>query len=429
MGIKNGSSLMPFIRTGIYNRKAANYKIIVDGEFMRYKGMTESNLTKHNLEEAVAASSYDYLHKTLHTIEMLLGHRASGIIVFMDGSRVMNKETSRADFNFDVQLIRTIFKSLCQEHGLAVNELHHGESELQMYLQRDKNVNLNVFLTNDSDMISICYGHVPTSKSGKFEYSSDTEHRDELQQNEVKYTTDLNLIYKNPTDITDSCAWINCNKDVLTIIGFDFLQTRYIYTPEAFRVFVALCGTDFTSSLLTTSMIDGIMMAEDDDKMFINSLEDVNHIAACFQMLGIRGGGTIKRFNANVDIKPLMSYDADGNGSLTMQYNENELCQAINMYRDYIKSGHMLEVNIPRPNMPHISRQFLYAMRNQDPNFVKKSLCSWAKMTPLAIAVENLKQHLGTFNIFEEQVTKGITKIKKSPNKQKKSTKISITEA
>lgn len=394
MGIKNGApTILSFMRKGIYNRNCGKYKIMIDGEYMRYKGMIESNLTKHNAEEAIAATSYDYMHNIIHNIEGLIGRCADEIRVFMDGTRVSNKETCRADFKFDAGLIRTIFKSICMEHGHSVIELQHGESELQMYLQRDKTMPLNVFLTNDSDMISICYGHRPISKTGKFTLCENLPPK-------YDYASDANSVYSEPNDIIDSCVWINCSRETVAI-GFDLIDDRFIYTPDVFRVFIALCGTDFTSNLLTDSMIAGILTAVDDDKKFINNLTDINEIAACLQMLGIRNGGTIKRATPVQKTKKMPTthlFNPITGLPILPDYNPNDLHRAITMYREYITTGKMDDSTIPRPNMSNICRQFLYAMKGQDDDFVKKSLNTWARQTTLQYALDCFKSYHGTYN-------------------------------
>ncbi|ATZ81581.1 PolH/gran [Drosophila innubila nudivirus] len=415
MGIKNGApEIIPFLKNGIYNRNASSYKVMVDGELMRYKGMIQSNLTKHNVEEAIAVTSYDYLHNTLMNIGTSIGRIPEEVIIYMDGSRVANKETTRADFRFDAQLIRTIFQDICNEHGHKVIELPHGESELQMYLQRDRKSPLNVFLTNDSDMISICYGHKALSKTSQFILMNENENF--IRRNELKTRniTDNNIEYKNSNDIVDSCVWVNCARNGITLIGFDFIDTKFLYTQDSFRVFISLCGTDFTHSLLTTSMVSGILTAKDCDKHYINSLTDINQIAACFQMLGIRSGGTIKRHTPQIK-------DRNKMGKKFNSYDPNEIVQSIKMYRDYISFGSMANITIPRPNMAIICRQYLYAMRGQDSNFVKKNLMSWACKTTLQEAVENLIKYHGTYNGSDDEsdLINNNGKSTKSPTKRK----------
>ncbi|AYP97918.1 PolH/gran [Mauternbach virus] len=419
MGIKNGApEIIPFLKNGVYNRNASSYKVMVDGELMRYKGMIATNLTKHDVEHAIAVTSYDYLSNSIQDISRSIGRIPEEIIVYMDGSRVANKETNRADFRFDAQLIRTIFTSICAEHNYKVIELPHGESELQMYLQRDRTSPLNVFLTNDSDMISICYGHKPSSKTSQFTLMDEKEHYVRRNELKAKKITDNNIEYINSNDIVDSCVWVNCTRGEMTLIGFDFVDGRFLYSQESFRVFISLCGTDFTPSLLTTSMVNGILTAKNCDKHYINSLTDINQISACFQMLGIRSGGTIKRYAPTTK---------DCNKTFTMQpgnspnsYNPNEIVQAINMYRDYISFGTMPNVIIPRPNMSIICRHYLYAMRGQDSNFVKKNLLTWATNTSLKDAVENLIKYHGTYNeLKNENTLTSDGKITKTPSKRK----------
>lgn len=402
MGIKNGApDIIAVIRHGVFNKNAKNYKIIVDGELMRYKGMIEANLCKHNAEEAIAATSFDYMKNIILQLELFIGKRAQDVIVFMDGSRVFNKESGRGDFKFDANLIRRLFKSICFQYGYTVNELIHGESELQMYLQRDKTIELNVFLTNDSDMISICYGHVPTLEyiDDGGDSVEDLEPADEAAKvlgvtefqnlkaidgsSTAHEIVDGNRIYNlQKVKVTDSCLWINSGKTI-TAIGFDFIETRIHFGVLAFRTFVAFCGTDFTGNLLTDSMISAVLLADKEDIAFVNTLVDINDIAGCLLVLGLRSKGTIKRFDAKAknDV-----------------FSADDISTSTEMYLNYIASGKMANVEIARPNMGLACRHYLYALRGQDLCFAKAPLIAWALKTPLREAVDNIHRYLGTFN-------------------------------
>lgn len=392
MGIKNGApTIITINRRGLYNKRPHKYKINVDGEFMRYKGMIEINLTKHNAEEAIAATSFDFMKRLIDEIELHLGRKASEVVIYMDGTRVFNKESGRADFKFDAGLIRMVFKTICSEYGFTVIELQHGESELQMYLQRDKSVDLNVFLTSDSDMLSICYGHTPSVVDENYSVESQ-------KQDTTSSIIDQNMIYVSGTKVLDSCVWVNSCK-VVTYMGFDFIRERVKYDVFQFRTFISLCGTDFTNSLLTESMISAILLAEDSDIETINKLTDINHIAAGLLLLGIRGGGTIKRFD---DRAKNTNYDALG------------VDKSVRMYLDYVGTGKMENSVIPKPNMSLMCRHYLYAMRRQDTSFVKKALCVWAKNCTILEAMENLKSFLGTYNPHEECTTKSASRKRKA---------------
>lgn len=383
MGIRGAPNILTYFKRGLYHKHAKRYAISVDGELMRYKGMIESNCCKHNAEEAIAASSVDYLRNKIDNIEKLIGRRAEYIIVYMDGIRVNNKVTNRPDFAFDANLIRTVFKVLCLERGYRIHELEHGESELQMYLRRDQNLELNVFLTNDSDMLSICYGHKSKISEIEFDFTTDFV----PQQNHTLGAAtdgifDGNYIYPDTIKVLDSCVWINSGRAAVTAIGFDGCEDRLCYNQKVFRSFVAFCGTDFTSSLLTDSMINGVMSAEHEDREYINTLENINEIGASILLLGIRAGGSIKRATS---------------ANVANQFCANGIAKSVSMYIDYISSGVMGIDKIPHQNMSVVCREYLYAMKNQDDTFVKKALIMWAQKTKLPEAIENLRKYLGTY--------------------------------
>jgi hypothetical protein len=386
MGLKNGGpTILRYIQRGLYNKDAKVYKICVDGEYMRYKGMIEDNLSKHNAEEMIASTSFEYMRTVVQNIECMMRQRAAEVLVYMDGARVANKETCRSEFLYNAEQIRGIFKALCAESDYNVQSLDYGESELQMYIQRDKTVNLNIFVTNDSDMISILYGHKPTilDDDAYTVLQDDTVSFDGTVITSKCRFYDYNNRYGPKDDVVDSCMWLNTGRE-FTAIGFDFIEDRLIYTPSVFRTFVAFCGTDFTNALLTESLIPGVLTAKDEDKKYLNTLSgDVNLIGALLLMLGIRDGGTIKRVDPHDKIP----------------FSARSISDSITTYVNYITTGEMdTSIVCSRPNMSTACREYLFALREGATSFVKKELATWAQRVTLQEAAENFKTFLGTMS-------------------------------
>lgn len=395
MGVLNGSRIMMKFSNGLYKSDPINYNIHVDGELIRYKGMIEENLSKHDAEEAIALASYQYLSRLRKSIELLLKRRANKIIVYLDGSRVTNKVVNRPEFKFDAGLIRRIFALFCMENNMNVINLNYGESELQMYLKRDKTIDLNVFVTNDSDMLSICYGHTATINDVICDNNEKYVITKNLDDSNFCDIQDFNDIYLSGLNVKDSCLWINCGKKIVAY-GFDNTEIKLRYKPKIFRCFLALCGTDFTPSMLTETLINGIMNAYNNDIDYINELDDFNDIAACLLVIGIKGGGTIKR------------KEDYGNAN----FNITDIPIMINIYIDYIITGRMSNDLIPRPQMSYICRHYLYALKGQDDNFTKKALYTWSCGVELTFILQQFKKYLGTFKCEDEQLSK-ITKKRK----------------
>lgn len=437
MGILHADRLIEHFRRGLYNNKPTSYIVSVDGELIRYKGMVSANMTQHNAEEAVANTSYEYLVRTVMWIETYLGRRAREIIVFMDGARVANKTTARPECALDVSVIRGTFSRLCADHGYRVHALDHGESELQMYLRRDRDVDLNVLLTRDSDMLSICYDHAPKyfcTKTGAELRYADVERRG-LVTNGLDWTngndrgeeeektaddddddddttfgvcrqntasvnimssddriTDINSIYvaENGVKVLDSCVWIVCGSSSkpIQVIGFDACAQRIGYNDTVFRTFAAMCGTDFTESMLTPSMFTGFFSAAGaDEKRYINALKDVSKVVASILYMGIKGGGEIKRGPSTTV-----------NGR-QQRFNRYDITVALSMYYEYISTGSMANKRLPKFNTVLAVKHFVYAMRaGVNGRFVKRELIKWANDVPLYECLQNLDAHLGTYD-------------------------------
>lgn len=377
MGIKTGAStLVKSFSQGLYHKNAPHYNVYVDGEMMRYKGMFEENMVQSDPESSIACSSFEYVRRTVEDIVTLMnGLEPKSVNVFMDGQRIGNKEIRTAVFPFDASRIRSTFKIYCKKEHYNVQELGVGESELQMYLQRDITSPLNIFVTGDSDMVSICYGHEPTVLGDSDEYSIEPR----------RYTghgiVDSNSIYTQGTEVLDSCMWVNTGK-YKTAIGFDFVDDKFLFTVRVFRTFIALCGTDFTKNLFTDSMIKAILHSPDGDRNYINSLTDFNEIAVALLILGVRGGGTLKR----------------GCASKGPKYNADDLTKTMRIYLDYITSGLMGSDRIPTQNMNKVCRHFVYALTGQNERHTKATLTKWLKRHTIAEALENFNRFLGTWD-------------------------------
>lgn len=407
MGIKNGgNTILSFMQRGLFaNRDIKKYAIYVDGELMRYKGMTEQNLCSHNAEEAIANTSFQYMQRLIRDIINMIGSRPQDVYVYMDGARVNNKCAQALNFNFDASQIRAIFRMQCEDYNYIVRALQYGESELQMYLQRNQDEhNLNIFITNDSDMISICYDHEPKITSSTISVENNQESR-LLKFNELKLKNfntmptmekaildDNNGYEENIYNIIDSCLWINCASKNIRGYGMDFVAQTIGYDSIVFRTFVALCGTDFTQNLYTNSMISSILTASTVDKDQINKLTDYNDIAPMLFSFGVRGLGTVKRCNemtnANHDIA-----NADGS------YDKIRFAQAIDIYIKYICTGIMSINSMPKFNMGIVAKHFVHALTNGECMTTGKTLAAYCENRSFDILLQNIRHNLGTWNI------------------------------
>lgn len=301
MGIKNGIKFYSIFQQGLYNKHAKNIKVYVDGELIRHKGKTSENISMPEPEENIAKSSFKYLMSIIRKIEEITKNvlKPSNVYVYMDGNRVLDKIFRKSDPRFNDSIIKSTFVELCVEFKYNVVRLVDGESELQMYLSRDQTSDLNVFVTSDSDLFSICCSHEPIIDNKSFNKNVDfANNKLKISKFEQLSYKDLNYEYFDDIVVRDSCVWLSCKKD-LQLIGFDGAKYRLNFNVRNFRVFIALCGTDFTDHLFTESMVDGILRAFVVDVDFLdifNDLTNVYEIALALLYIGVKNGGsTIKK--------------------------------------------------------------------------------------------------------------------------------------
>lgn len=378
MGLKYGAyKLLEKLQRGQYRRhKIQIYTIYIDGELMRYKGMVATNLSLHNACEAITNTSFSYMMNMVRAIDQLINTNDAQrhIVVYMDGrQRVRNKviRTNTSTNQFDTQLIRDLFTAKCVMSGcITIKALQEGESELQMYLQRDRSNDLNIFVTSDSDMIAILYNHEPnvlTSSSGDLATIADVDDNERIATTNQVYSPECS------EHLIDSCLWVNCSYKVFAV-GCDFNGKSMGFLRHIFLIFVGMCGTDFTENMLTETMIGSILKMSTADMTWLNSLTEVVDIVVALVYLGVKYGGTLKPKNRRYE-------SASGDGSL------HDYVFNIDMYCRYIETGIMGDEVTRVVNIPHVCRHIFTDLGYTGTSFKRSELETWTHMNHPADAI------------------------------------------
>ena len=344
MGLKAGQTkILEILSTGLYNRNARNYSIYVDGDIIRYKGMTSSNIMSHNACEAIANTAFEYMMSVLLNIETMFSFKPKEIIVYMK-RYVQSLPTTSTQIRTmnDIRLIRDIFKGKCILNNFKI---YDDETTVNLYHKRDRTNCLNIFVTSDSIMIPLTYNHQAIKNSTddlKTTTKIDDDDDDTVSNPLVTGTipkifkiaamrrigekisskniiksvssttapttmtttteTEKNIIenrnnfYTEECEILDSCLWINNTNLSISAIGCDFNAEKMRYNHLAFLTFCSMCGTAFTPNILTESMIASILKASDTDVAFVNTLTDVKLLIYAFIYLGVKNGGILRPF-------------------------------------------------------------------------------------------------------------------------------------
>lgn len=311
MGIKRGvDSFRAAFSTGLYNNKqltANDVRVYVDGDNLLYKGFVTSAKLSTDAERSIAFHGVRFLDNLVSVLAETLGistRLGRRVTVVLDANqRVANKEWRIDHHPLDRERLRTIYCRLCEDRGYNVQALQEGEAELQMYLQRDRSVRLNVFVSCDTDTFSICYGHKPTIVGDRyFDRQIHTEPmsfqdlnrvsscRLVMQDNNLRYTDDLSDY------VRDSCLVLQNTRNKYYLFGMDYCADFVGYTMTAFQTLVALCGTDFTEPMFTPTMVREIMSTTKNQMDFINNQgNDIVRLTAAMVLVAIRNGATLPR--------------------------------------------------------------------------------------------------------------------------------------
>lgn len=388
MGILNGNVIVGRFKDGLYNRTPESYEVYVDGELMRYKGMTSDNLARHDVEHGVANSSFLYLCRLIRQLEEHLNKKPYQVTVYMDGKRVTNKVSHMTDFQLDTNLTRTLFIRLCIEGGMFVNHLDQGESELQMHMKHNRERPLTVYITCDTDLISILYGHQPIINEKRIDFRKYvTDDKTQVDVADCPYVTvndkpnkfqDSNLIYVNDAKykIVDSIVWLNCVKDTIVMYGMDNTMANMSLNPMVFRSFMALCGTDFTPPAFPTSYINAILKINRSDAEVINSLTDHFDIFAALLVVGYKNGGSLKRKK-----KPMHT-----------SVSRETVIMMLKYYIDYVTTGIMTDNSIPQPSMPWLTRYVIWCAMNGRSFKTKRAQARYMAETEIGDLLRNVSE-------------------------------------
>lgn len=388
MGLKNGAkTILRSFKPGLYNHNIKQYNIYIDGELMRYKGLSDDNLLSS--PECIAQLAHNYMVGIISDITKMFGKMALGVFVYMDGpKRVRNKTLARAEYTMNTEIIRAYFKDICKNTGFPIVELDCGEAELTMYLQRDQTVDLNVFITADSDMLSICYGHRPrihcvddptkvlTFDDIKIEKLPVNEiirnsSGDKMIDNNSTYVenTDADVKYK----IYDSCLWVNSLRDI-DCIGCDFIAERLKLDTNVFRIMICMCGTDYSNNLLTESMLQNILYYGKFQEL--NKLTTTRHIICALLYYGIKFNGSLKR-------------PPKGNTTF-VDCNIDDYEKNVEAYVQYIGTGEMAKTDFNNMCMYKICFEYMELM-GMDIYYTKRScLQMWCTLNSLSDIIKNV---------------------------------------
>lgn len=380
MGITTGASvlidhLIPGLFANTLQSNNFEYKINVDGSLLNFKGLCAIKFaeSQSQLEMHIAKLSTNYVNRRIKDIQSMIGKPPKQIIIYMDGRRPRNKKQNKSNFKHNVRLAHKYFIQFCEKESYTVVQLEEGESELWMYLNRDKLMNLNVFVTDDSDFISIAYQHQPNVIA---KYTTMMQPPKASKANDI---LNHNYTYTENIKVFDSCLWVKCGKKKIQAIGLDFASLGF--NLNVFRIFVALCGTDYTDNLFPMTSIKGIVTAPTNEKEKINNLSDIHEIISILLILSVKYGGSLK----NRDKYQKLCF-----------YSINDLPKTMNMYNHYITTGEMVDDDIPRPSMANVCHEYWQIMQKNEN--ITKPRRIWAATINLDMMLQKISRHFTAIN-------------------------------
>lgn len=421
MGITHHDFVENF--SGLYKQNPQMININIDGEYLWWKGVNSENLSISNSEDRIAKTSYDYLLKLINMIRKQFGCVIYEIIIYMDGARVNNKEHryNAATLKFDITSARKNFIQLCRQiNNCKIVQLDIGEAELQMYKNRNVNIELNVFVTADTDMLSICYGHKSTISEKLLELKGEitlsqsnrnglanTENIDlpmllsETKTRTVTPMFDDNFNYSEKYNVVDSCVWLRIAKWKLHLIGFDFSERIHKFKVNVFRVFLGMCGNDFIKPIITNTMSLTFLSSTDRERENLNIIEDHNLFDIITGVLYTICKSNILNVIGKKDPVPF-KLPSGFRGRKNLK--KDSIVEHFKMYLDYIDAGFMSNVELNRKfNNSLVANHTFQAMipENKNKKLTSRLVYTWCTMNSIFKAIKNV--HDNWKDIEEEE--------------------------
>jgi hypothetical protein len=320
MGIKNPSVLVQYLSNSTCNMHPKNYKIIFDGEIIRHLGYNVKNQLSQHPEMAIAQTSISTVKNIVSRLSTLFDSMPSEVIVYFDGVRPSGKVVRVApDFSAND---KDQFSVYCHLSGYTVKQLLVGEAELMMYLERDKEMDLNIFVTSDTDVISIMYG-------GNYEQHVSQE----------TVTIDQNNMSGKIRHVAkqNSVMWVRIRLEShLDLYGMDDLAAIFHLSPNHFRIAIVLTGTDYSLPIFTKTMMINCFSNIVNNKSYarsINQLTKLQDIIVAFIYLSAINKFSFQRNTKDFQHKPVDYRQFEKSILNYLNYIENS--RTINIYYDY----------------------------------------------------------------------------------------------
>lgn len=398
MGIKHGPTFYSYFTHGLYNKKPKQIKLNIDGENIRHKGKVAKHITVVNPENAIAFGGFNYLLGLVQQLESIfkIKIKSSDVLVYMDGKRDSSKCDRRISL-YEEATIHNRFIKFCENYGFNVICLGDGEeSELHMYLKRDQECELNIFISTDADMFGICYEHVPKLCDTSFNFNELTT----LTHTDHHNVIDENFSYPDGLKIKDSCLWISPIKN-LQFIGFDGAKFRINIKPVVFRVLITLSGTDYNKHFITNTMLKSILTSVDINHTFImdfiNNLTNLLDITVCLIYVGLRYGGSLCRHDKT---------------TIDSSTNLDHLQSIIERYSQYILTA-KLSAAVPKINVEQIQKLILNFMMNKKGNITAKIAKNWCESNSVQTALNNFQQNYSKHKALRINKTSSVVSLLK----------------
>lgn len=286
MGIQNFNLLFPKTKHGYGNINPKTCGIYVDGEFMRYRGYVSNNLTSDNAEVNCANTAFYRLEKVLTEIFDLFPNAIKTVVIYFDGKRPETKVIRQNAFNIDQKTERDLFKGFCSKK-YEIKQLDTGESEKMMFFERNMENDANIFVTGDSDILSIAYSDKMLDETEPTFF-----------EGQILANLDNTITVRN-NPVKDSIMWYRVMENC-ALYGLDFICHEYGLKKLPMTVLIGMQQTDYTNGLFTKSMLAStckVLTMEPKLVEEINKMDKIMDIMGAFYYVCVQSNFTFKKSN------------------------------------------------------------------------------------------------------------------------------------
>lgn len=237
MGISHIKTIHQQLSCSLNKLEGKKINLYIDAMINLFVGVTESNIALDNCPFVISNIALDSIATIIKKFKKIAN--VDKIIIYFDGRRPFSKNTTseirRNNMKLPYQDYKNTKKQLIEasnifveKYGAQIEALDVGEAEVEMFLHRDPQTP-SVFVTRDSDMISLCYNYEKKHKNDLVYWASQNELVDFDNERSLKFNCISKIVtYLFGNDYCTTFFTQSCAVKLFDYLSKDNITCKYL---------------------------------------------------------------------------------------------------------------------------------------------------------------------------------------------------------